>query len=91
MKHYFALGGLIGFALCFASALLAGSDADTALRDACVCSLIVAMLFRWLRSSLTSHFTTLLQERADAATAAASSVPAAANAQAATPGAPAAV
>lgn len=67
MKHSFALGGLIGFALTFVSALLAGSDADTALRDAVLCSLVVAMLFRWLRASLVSHFTTLLREREEAA------------------------
>lgn len=70
MKHSFTLGGLIGFALTFASALLAGSDADTALRDAVLCSLAVAMLFRWLRASLVSHFTTLLREREEAAGAA---------------------
>ena len=34
MKHSFTLGGLVGFALTFVSALMAGSDADTALRDA---------------------------------------------------------
>ena len=67
MKHSFALGGLIGFALTFVSALMAGSDADTALRDAVLCSLVVAMLFRWLRASLVSHFTTLLREREEAA------------------------
>lgn len=69
MKHSFALGGLIGFALTFVSALLASSDADTALRDAVLCSLVVAMLFRWLRASLISHFTTLLREREEAANA----------------------
>lgn len=66
MKHSFALGGLIGFALTFTSGLLAGSDADTALRDAVLCSLVVAMLFRWLRASLVSHFTTVLREREEA-------------------------
>ena len=69
MKHSFTLGGLIGFALTFVSALMAGSDADTALRDAVLCSLVVAMLFRWLRASLVSHFTTLLREREEAAVA----------------------
>ncbi len=69
MKHSFALGGLIGFALTFVSALMAGSDADTALRDAVLCSLVVAMLFRWLRASLVSHFTTLLREREEVAQA----------------------
>ena len=67
MKHSFALGGLIGFALTFTSGLLAGSDADTALRDAVLCSLVVAMLFRWLRASLVTHFTTVLREREEAA------------------------
>ncbi len=67
MKHSFTLGGLIGFALTFASALMAGSDADTALRDAVLCSLVVAMLFRWLRASLVSHFTALMREREEAA------------------------
>ena len=75
MKHSFTLGGLIGFALTFASALLAGSDADTALRDAVLCSLAVAMLFRWLRASLVSHFTTLLREREEAAGAAQAGIP----------------
>ena len=76
MKHSFTLGGLIGFALTFPSALLAGSDADAALRDALLCSLAVAMLFRWLRAALVSHFTALVDERARAADAeAASSTP----------------
>ncbi len=76
MKHSFTLGGLIGFALTFVSALMAGSDADTALRDAVLCSLVVAMLFRWLRASLVSHFTTLLREREEAALSAPAAAPA---------------
>ncbi len=76
MKHSFTLGGLIGFALTFASALMAGSDADTALRDAVLCSLVVAMLFRWLRASLVSHFHTLLREREEAAGATQTGMPA---------------
>ncbi len=67
MKHSFILGGFLGFALCFASALLAGSDADTALRDAVFCSLLTAMLFRWLHGSMSSHASTMLREREQAA------------------------
>ena len=79
MKHAFTLGGLIGFALTFSSALLAGSDADCALRDAALCSLPVAMLFRWLRASAGAHFTTVLRERlqtAETAGASSSAIPA---------------
>ena len=67
MKHSFIFGGFLGFALCFISALLAGSDADTALRDAVFCSLLAAVLFRWLYGSMHNHMNVVLREREQAA------------------------
>ena len=81
MKHSFLFGGFLGFALCFVSALLAGSDADTALRDAVLCSLLAATLFRWLHGSMSSHASLVLREREQAAASDAASAAAPASGQ----------
>ncbi len=71
MKQSFILGGLLGFALCFLSALTAGSDADTALLEAVVCGLVAATLFRWLHHVMDKQLSATERER-EAATEAAS-------------------
>lgn len=72
MKQSFILGGLLGFALCFLSALTAGSDADTALLEAVVCGLVAAMLFRWLHHVMDKQLSATEREREAAELAAAS-------------------
>lgn len=69
MKQSFIFGGLFGFALCFLSALSAGSDADGALLEAVLCGLIAAMLFRWLHGLTSRQLTAVEREREAAAAA----------------------
>ncbi len=69
MKQSFIFGGFLGFAACFVSALSAGSDADTALRDAALCGLIMAMLFRWLYGALHKQVSATQREREESSAA----------------------
>ena len=62
-KFFIALGGFLGFALTFASGMLAGGDAANVLRDASIGCLICGFLMKTLMSVIHSNVQTAMQNR----------------------------
>lgn len=62
-KFFIALGGFLGFALTFASGMLAGGDTADVLRDASIGCLICAILMKLLMSVIRSNVQAAMQRR----------------------------
>lgn len=62
-KFFIALGGFIGFALTFASGMIAGGDIANVLRDASIGCLICGFLIKMLMSVVHSNVQTAMQLR----------------------------
>ncbi len=69
MKFGLLLGGLIGFIAVFVIALLVGKDLLTALIQACIGSVGLGMLFRWVGRIWIRNVKQMLMEKQQAAVA----------------------
>ena len=70
MKFGLLLGGLIGFVAVFAVALLVGKNLLTALTQACMGSVAMGLLFRWVGRIWIRNVKQMLMEKQQAAIAA---------------------
>ena len=70
MKFAIALGGLVGFGVVYAMALLAGKTPAESLFQASIGSIVVGILFRWVTSIWIRNVKQMLMEKHQTAVAA---------------------
>ncbi len=63
MKYFQLTGGFLGFLLVLVSGFYAGNSSVVVLRDACVASVVGALLFRILHSAFASGIRAHLLDR----------------------------